>query len=436
VDVIVGAGPAGRTCALVLGRAGRKVLLIDRKGKKGVGGKCLNEACMVVGALVEVARLVAWSRLGIPGVELSVDVDYRELTRGVKKTLAKIRSKLLREVRDAGVEVVRGEVDRVEEGPAVRVNGERLEADHVLLATGSVPKVPDVDGVELDDVVTYRELLDIDLPGEACVVGGGPTALELAFVFAALGSEVTLTYRSQLLPGYPREVVKEAVRDLKLVGVEVVRGGELREIRETTNGLECEFECGFVVADVVLLGTGLRPNSEVAARSGIEVGEDGEVVVDDRMRTSMPGVYAAGDVTGPPYLAPVARYEGLVAALNMLGRDARREHPSIPRVVRLFRDIGRTEVKAAWEGRREAPAGGSAFWLFARGFEGKLVGRRRGKTSELFTVGPNASEFLHYAGLVLDENSGGSEVIEVHPTADPVIHLVKELRLEDLMNRS
>ena len=433
MDVIVGAGPAGRTCALVLGKAGKKVLLIDRKGRKGVGGKCLNEACTVVGALIEVARLVAWSRLGIPGIELSVEVDYRELARGLRRALSRVRSRLIRELREAGVELTRGEVERVEEGPAVVVDGDRVEAEHVFLATGSRPRVPDVEGVDLDGVVTYRDLLSLDLPGEVCVVGGGPTALELAFVLAALGAEVTLVYRSRLLPGYPRRVVREALRDLELVGVEVVRGGGLRKIRETSSGLECEFEHGFTVSDVVLLGTGLRPNSEVAVRSGIRVNEDGAVVVDERMRTSRPGVYAAGDVTGPPYLTPVARYEGLIAALNALGHRVRRGHPPMPRVVRLLRDIGRTEVRTAWEGHREAPAGGPSFWLFARGLGGLLLGRRRGERTELFTVGPHASAFLHYADLALSEGPRRLEVIEVHPTTDPLIHLVKELALREIL---
>ncbi|MEO2240945.1 MAG: hypothetical protein ABGY09_02625, partial [Euryarchaeota archaeon] len=126
-------------------------------------------------------------------------------------------------------------------------------------------------------------------------------------------------------------------------------------------------------------------------------------------------------------------YEGLIAALNALGHRVRRGHPPMPRVVRLLRDIGRTEVKTTWEGRREAPAGGPAFWLFARGFGGLLLGRRRGERTELFTVSPHASAFLHYADLALSAGSHRLEVIEVHPTTDPLIHLVKELALREIL---
>ncbi|WP_456435708.1 FAD-dependent oxidoreductase [Methanopyrus sp.] len=276
--------------------------------------------------------------------------------------------------------------------------------------------------MDSDAVFTFREILEMEVPSELCVVGGGATALESAFAFAALGSEVVLAYRSRILPNAPEEVRREILKDLELVGVNAVCAGELRAIRETSSGVECRFERGATVADAVLLATGLEPNSDVAANSGLPLRKDGSVVVDDRMRTPRDGIYAAGDVTGPPYLTSVARYEGTVAALNALGKDVRRD-PLAPRVIRLFRDFGRLELRGIdWEGSLPAPVGGPAFWMLHHGIGGKMVCRKRGVTTEAFIVAPRIAPMLPYPCCVeLDWR-----LIEVHPTPDPMIGLLKQ----------
>ncbi|WP_457614602.1 FAD-dependent oxidoreductase [Methanopyrus sp.] len=427
MDVVVGAGPAGRTYAMILAEAGHEVLLLDRNGKEGIGGKCLNEACVVLGALIEAARLVLWAKLGIPGVELNVEtIDFKRLTRSVKKVVDAIRQKLIKETERTGVEIQRAEVVKVDESLNIHTKDDVLEADRVLIATGSRPAIPGVKGVDSDFVFTFREILKMGIPSELCVVGGGPTALESAFAFAALGSEVVLAYRSKILPKVPVEVRCEILKDLKLAGVDAVRAGELREIRETSSGVECRFERGATATDAVLLATGLEPNSEIAASSGLPLRKDGSVVVDDGMRTPRDGVYAAGDVIGPPYLTPVARYEGTVAALNALGKDVRRGNPSVPRVIRLFRDFGRVELREIdWEGSFPTPVGGPAFWMFHHGIEGKMVCKKRGATTEAFIVAPRIASMLPYPHCMEPD----WRLIEVHPTPDPVIGLLKQLGL-------
>ncbi|AAM02062.1 FAD-dependent oxidoreductase [Methanopyrus kandleri] len=428
MDVVIGAGPAGRTYAMILAEAGHEVLLLDRNGKEGTGGKCLNEACVVLGALIEAARLVVWAKLGIPGVELDVgDINFRRLTRSVRKVVETIRQRLIKETERAGVEILRAEAVKVDESLNVYTkDGDVLEADRVLIATGSRPAIPEVEGVDSDAVFTFREILEMEVPSELCVVGGGPTALESAFAFAALGSEVVLAYRSRILPNAPEEVRREILKDLELVGVNAVRAGELRAIRETSSGVECRFERGATVADAVLLATGLEPNSDIAANSGLPLRKDGSVVVDDGMRTPRDGVYAAGDVTGPPYLTPVARYEGTVAALNALGKNVRRGNPPAPRVIRLFRDFGRLELRGIdWEGSLPTPVGGPAFWMLHHGIKGKMVCRKRGVTTEAFIVAPRIAPMLPYPRCVEPD----WRLIEVHPTPDPVIGLLKQLGL-------
>ncbi|WP_456435707.1 hypothetical protein [Methanopyrus sp.] len=140
MGVVIGAGPAGRTYAMILAEAGREVLLLGRNGEEGIGGKCLNEACVVLGALIEAARLVVWAKLGIPGVELDVgDTDFRRLTRSIRKVVEAIRQRLIKETKRTGVEIRRAEAVKVDESLNVHTkDGDVLEADRVLM-----PLVPD-----------------------------------------------------------------------------------------------------------------------------------------------------------------------------------------------------------------------------------------------------------------------------------------------------
>ena len=301
--VVIGGGPAGRIGAMHLAHAGREVRLIE---KHKIGGQCLHDRCMTICALNDIARLIEYARtqkdLGI--LDSVPTVSYPAVVRRMRDVQEKLSTVLDVETRRAGVDIVYGAEGRLE-GGRVFVDDEEVRADAVLAATGSRAAIPDIPGTDLAGVYTYQTLPDMEeLPCRMVIIGGGVVAAEFAHVFRAFGSNVDIIARHEVLRGLDGKVRAAAIRDLS--GVEIreetavlrIEGsGRVRSVL-LAGGEEIE-------ADAVLLATGLLPRSE--SLQGLKKGPDGAVIVDRRMRTSVEGVYAAGDVIGPPYLTPAAR---------------------------------------------------------------------------------------------------------------------------------
>ena len=294
--VVIGGGPAGRIGAMRLAQAGKEVRLIE---KRKIGGQCLHDRCMTLCALNDVARLVEYARtqkdLGI--LDSVPAVSYPAVKRRMREIQEKLSTVLDAETRRAGVEIVYGAEGRLE-GDRVYIDDEEVRADAVLAATGSRAAIPDIPGTDLFGVYTYQTLPAMEeLPRRMIIIGGGVVAAEFAHVFRAFGSGVDIVARHGLLRGLDGKVRSAAMRDLAGVG-----------IREETAvlGIEGDSRVRSVLlaggdeieADVVLLATGLLPRSE--SLQGLRKSPDGAVIVDRQMRTSVEGVYAAGDVIGPP----------------------------------------------------------------------------------------------------------------------------------------
>ncbi len=407
---IVGAGPAGRYAAVTAAEKGADVVLIDERGEKGVGGKCLPNASTPLGALVEAARIVLAARR-IPGVE-DPDVDAESVFKSVKKGIERIREMLLEEVESAGVELKKASADRVEEGPVLITDRGEFESDAVLLCTGSEPIVPDVEGVDLDDVHVVTDLVYVEPPSSAAIVGDEPFALEAAYALAGLGVDTTLLTVNEPLPDFPDGLRSRALEDLQEVGVDVENLGNPSSFEEGTGGIVVEGTEGSAGPfDSVFLALGLKPRSDIADRSGLDMDGNGAVIVDGRMRTSMDGVYAAGDVTGPPYLTSVARYEGVVAALSALSMDVERGDPPVPRAVRLSRDHCVVDGVEVTDACGPTPAGGPSFWMMMAGRTGWF----EIKDGLVSVSAPCASVAVQYLPYV----APSGDIVGVHPTPDP-----------------
>ncbi|MCK9298277.1 NAD(P)/FAD-dependent oxidoreductase [Methanoculleus sp. YWC-01] len=428
--VVIGGGPAGRLGAMHLAQAGEEVRLIEQRS---IGGQCLHERCMTICALNDIARLIEYARtqkdLGI--LDSVPTVSYPAIQRRICEVQEKLSSVLDAETRQVGVEVIYGAVGRLE-GDRVFVGDEEVRADAVLAATGSRPAIPDIPGTELLGVYTYQTLPTMsDLPRHMVVIGGGVVAAEFAHIFAAFGSDVKIVTRHALLGDLDPKMRSAALRDLTGVGVReqaavagIEGAGRVRSVM-LADGEELE-------ADAVLLATGLVPRSE--SLQGLRMGPDGAVVVDSRMRTSVPGVYAAGDVIGPPYLTPAARREGVVAAENILGRDTVMSYEGIPQAMSLRYDYA---FAATGEGdggitlSAPAPAGPGSFWDVAGGWAGLAQVRVDPGTGRLIGAAaavPGASILLSYIGYLMKRGitvDDFDEIVEVHPSTDGVYGLAR-----------
>lgn len=428
--IVIGGGPAGRIGAMRLAGAGAEVRLIE---KRKIGGQCLHDRCMTVCALNDVARLLEYARvqkdLGI--LDSVPSVSYPAVRRRMREIQEKLSTVLDAETRRAGVDVVYGAEGSLS-GGRVYIDGEEVRADAVLAATGSRAAIPDIPGADLRGVYTYQTLHDMeDLPRRMVIVGGGVVAAEFAHIFRAFGSEVDMVVRSGLLPDIDEKVRSAAVRDLAGVGIREetailsIEGGTRARSVRLSSGEEIE-------ADAVLLATGLVPNS--GTLQDLQKRPDGAVVVDAHMRTSVEGVYAAGDVIGPPYLTPAARREGVVAAENILGRGTAMDYACIPQAMTLRYDYTITATGTDGDAvtlSAPAPAGPGSFWDVARGWTGLAQVRVDPGSGRLIGAAsgvPGASIPLSYLGYLMRRGITVSEfddIVEVHPSTDGVYGLAR-----------
>ncbi|RPJ53341.1 MAG: NAD(P)/FAD-dependent oxidoreductase, partial [Methanobacteriota archaeon] len=292
---VIGGGPAGRIAAMRLAGAGKEVELLE---KRRIGGQCLHYGCMVVCALNDAARLLESSRqLADLGVFDGVPrLSFPRLVSEMQVIQEKIERVLDAETKSAGVEIRYG-VEGSVRGSQLRVDGVPVDAEAVIVASGSRPAVPDWPGTTLPKVYTPHTLASMDrLPEDIAVIGCGAMGVEFAHIFHAFGSNVHLLCRSELLRSMDPLLRDVARRELR--GVECLENARVRGIEKAGDRLSVVYErpgisCS-VEADAVILATGLVPRSECA--EGLRKGPLGEIQVDDHMRTSAPLVYACGDV--------------------------------------------------------------------------------------------------------------------------------------------
>jgi dihydrolipoamide dehydrogenase len=428
---ILGGGPAGRLASIRLANAGKEVTLIERGG---IGGQCLHFGCMPVCALNEVARVIQKTRtfrdLGI--TDSVPKVDFVTLLYEMQKVQATITSILDKETRDAGVEIIYGNEGRFD-GEHVVCGNEKLEADAVILSTGSRPNIPAIPGLTGAGIYTPHTLRSMDrLPENLAIIGGGIMAAEFAYIFSRFGSRVTILSRSSFLKNLDEHLRKRAIRELAEVDIREdcnVLSGEGKE-----GGISLSMQSGgnadTLDCDAVLIAAGLVPNSENL--DGVAKHRNGEVIVDEYMRTSVPCVYACGDVTGPPFLTPVARQQGIVAADNILGMHRKMDYSCIPRSLSLG-----YELASCSDGNPDAkplvipgPAGPDTFWGVPASDTGmaKLMVAPDGSISGMCSASPGGGLIAGYMALLMKRHFSVhdfADFIEVHPSTDGVYGLAK-----------
>jgi len=429
---IIGGGPAGRIASLRLAAAGREVTLYERGG---IGGQCLHVGCMPVCALNDIARFLHDARsfrdLGI--ADSVPKFRFSETLKEMKAVQDKIAGILDHETREAGVEIVYGKSGRLETD-TLYADNEKIGAETVIIATGSRPNLPQAKGMDLAGIYNPHTIWEMkSLPEKLTIIGGGVMAAEFAYIFSEFGSVVTLISRSGFLKDLDPHLRALARKELPLV-----------DIREHTDLCSCSGKacvesvqvrtekCDATVAsDAVLVTAGLVPRSELI--HGVGKRPDGSIIVDDHMRTTVPGVYAAGDVTGPPYLTPVARHQGIVAADNILGKDRKMDYRFVPRSINLTHELaycgvsGEDSAKLAIPG----PAGPGTFWSVSAGDTGLakiMADPETGTIRGMCSAGPGGGLIAGYMGFLMQRHFSVhdfEDFIEVHPSTDGVYGLAK-----------
>ncbi|MFQ6058087.1 MAG: dihydrolipoyl dehydrogenase [Anaerolineae bacterium] len=435
--VVIGGGPGGYVAAIRAAQLGLRTAVVEREN---VGGVCLNWGCIPTKALLRNAEVLSLFRqardFGITVEGLSYDFGQAiKRSRRVAGRMVKGVKFLLRK---NGVELVQGEgYLAARHTVAVQPEGQELKAQHVIVATGSRPKT--LPGIEVDGqrVITSRQALEqADVPQSLIIMGAGAIGVEFASIYQSYGCQVTLVEMlPQVLPLEDAEIAKVLARSLTRQGIKVMTGTRVEGVETRESGVEVRVSSergeDTLRSDRVLVAIGRDPNSENLGleASGVAI-ERGFIQVNERMETSVPGIYAIGDVAGPPLLAHKAMAEGVVAAEAIAGRETYGvDYSSIPRCTYCHpqvASIGLTEAQARDQGY-EVKVGRFPFRANGRALAGGdyeglvklVVDARYGEILGAHIVGPEATEVIHEIALAKSAELTPAEIaatIHAHPT--------------------
>lgn len=429
-NIVIGSGPAGRLGSYELGKLGEDVTLIE---KNHIAGTCLNEGCMVICALSDISKFIdsnkRFNKYGF--IKSQVDVSYEKIVSKIKETQDLLRKLNQMENESVGNNVIYGEAS-IDEN-TVNVNGESLEYDNLLIATGARPHIPDVKGSEYG--LTNKDILKLDdIPEKLNIVGGGIIACEIANIFSTLGSEVNVIVRSEFLKEIDEDakdyILKHIMKD-----VNVLEHTDISECSKNkvilTNGDE--------LGGVPFFATGRVPNSEIA-EGFVDINPDKTIKVNDFMETSRDHVYAAGDVTGGWQLTPVARMEGICAARNMANYKNKISYNSVPQSISLNTEVSFVENEKIGDVETEtialpAIAGPGAFWKILTGDTGYAkieFDKENNRIKKINSISPSSVSDVAYLSYLMRIDSPLDEYsnfLEIHPSTDTNYKIIKNLWL-------
>ena len=361
--IVIGAGPGGYTAALRAAKLGLHTAIVERRE---VGGTCLNRGCIPTKTLLHASQVYydAVNGAGV-GVHGSLSYDIGEMFAFKRSVSEKLRSGIHALLKGAKVDVIEGTAQIAAPGQ-VDVTGAdgavtRYTAERILAATGSVNVRPPIPGLELPGVMTSDELLEgTDTPYQSIVIiGGGVIGVEFATFYSHLGCQVTLVEgMANLLPQLDRELGQNLAQILKKQGVEVLTSAMVRRVEQTPEGLTVHVDQKgkekAVSGEKVLCAIGRRPCWDgLFAPELVPETRGRSLLVDEDFRTSIPGVYAIGDVSAVIQLAHVAAAQGIACVNRMCGRQAATDLNVVPSCIYSSPEIavvGLTEAEAKEQG--------------------------------------------------------------------------------------
>lgn len=428
--VVVGGGPAGYVAAIKASMLGGKVALIE---KDVLGGTCLNRGCIPTKAylknaeILENIRQAAQRGIHLASPEYTVDMEQvvkvkddavRVLTSGVAGLLM-----------SHGVKVYKG-AGKLTKDRKVSIDGrEEIQGKKIILASGSKPSRLAIPGIESKLVLTSDEILDLtEIPNHLIIIGGGVIGLEMASVFRAYGSQVTIVeMEERLVPFLDQDISEEMARLANEKDITVLINTKLQKIEEIKGQLIVHTDKGELKADKALLSIGRVADLDALGEMEFDM-ERGKVKVNERMETSQEGIYAAGDINGKWMLAHAAFKMGEVAAMNALGGKETVDLRYIPSCIYTTPEVGSVGLtEEVAKEKNEVSVGRFVFGDNGRalasgeprGFVKVVADKRYGQILGVHIVGPAAAEIINEAATLMSMEITVhelSEAIHAHPT--------------------
>ncbi len=423
--IIIGAGPGGYETAVRAAKAGLQTVVIE---KGALGGTCLNAGCIPTKCLCHSAEM--------PG-EWTAAIERKN------EVVEKLKSGVSMLMKTPGITLVEGEA-HFQDAHTITVGDETYTAPHIIIATGSVTKFLPIPGAHAQGVVTSTEILNLPtLPQRLCIIGGGVIGLEFASIFQSFGTQVTVVeFCKEVLPNFDRDIAKRLRTSLKRRGIDFHVGAAAKEIHEGSPLVVDYEEKGKVQsseADLVLMAVGRAANLSALnlADVGIETTPRG-IVVDEHMQTSVPGIYAIGDVNGLLQLAHAASAQGKTALSHILGKGADYRIGEVPAAVFTVPEVamvGLTEEQLTENGTEYQShkafyrANGKALAMEADDGLVKLLTAPDGTVLGCHILGAHASDLIHEVTLLM--RLGGTihdlaDTVHAHPSLSEILFAAAE----------
>lgn len=421
--IIIGSGPGGYRTASYALQQGKQVVIIE---KAEAGGTCLNSGCIPTKCLAHDAEVNASD---FPAAAERKRNVMDQLRQGIEQLLAA-----------PGITFVRGEA-AFKDARTVIVNGEEYEADDIIIATGSSSKMPPVEGIDNSRVITSTEALDFQsLPSEIVIIGAGVIGMEFASILSRFGAKVTvIEYLKECLPVIDKDIAKRVRKQIeKLQGVTFYMDSAVKAITDNEvvftsnkNGKETRLECP---GCPVLVATGRKPNIEGLnlEAAGVEYSPKG-ITVNDNMLTSVPHVYAIGDVTGRQMLAHAATFMGFRAVNAIVGKADKIRFDIMPSAIFTYPEaaaVGLTEDQCKQQGiecrslKGYYRANGKALAIEEPEGMVKLVAGADGKILGCTSYGAHSADIVQEVTAYMNCNATVADIadsVHIHPTLSEIL---------------
>jgi len=442
--IILGGGPGGYLAAERAGHEGLSVVLIE---KRNVGGVCLNEGCIPSKTFLHSAKIYNYAKNGekygvkTDNASLNHETVVKRKDKVVKTLVAGVKAQLTRNnvITVQGEGIIKG---RNVNGFDISVGKETFIGKRILVATGSVPVLPQIpgvdEGIKKGYIITNREILDLkNIPESLVIAGGGVIGLEMASYFNEAGSRVTVIEMLDHIAGsIDTDISKTLFKNYQKTGIDFKLNSKIVEVNKSKVVYESNGEKLSVEHDVTLMSVGRKPFIEGIGLENIGVEFDrGCIKTDEQMRTNIPGVYAAGDVNGKYMLAHTAFREGEVAINNMVGKKDAMRYEAVPYVIYTNPEVagvGETEESAHQKGIEYECAKISMrysgrYIAENEGGDGicKIIAdKRTGNIIGIHLIGNYSSEIIYGAAMMVETGMRVDNIkkfIFPHPTVSEII---------------
>lgn len=440
--VILGSGSTAFAAALRAQEFGKTSVMTE---ERTVGGTCVNRGCLPSKNLIEAAKIIHDAKNPrYPGLQpATIELDFAELIRQKDDVIHGYREKKYEGLVDGKISIEEGHAEFIDPH-TIEVGAKRISGEKILIATGSRPNIPPIEGMDkvhflTSDLLTNNEAMEMtELPRSLLIVGGGYIALELGQMFSRFGVEVTILERSsQLLAhGYEPETGRVIGKIFAKEGINVVTNANVNSVRMEGTAIVATASVGDKSEEFrgeeILLATGRQPNTDKIGieKAGVQLGKNGQVLVNEFLQTNIPHIYAAGDLIGnelgSQMATPVGSQDGGIVAHNAFSVEPPRvvDHRVIPRAI--FTDpeiaaVGMTEAEGVAAGHpcwcnplpiRLVPRAGAIYQT--GGFIKMVADANTNEVLGVTMIGHNAGEVIHEAAMAM----------RYRATLDDFIHLL------------